>query len=216
MATSLHTPADRLETMIKTQIVNRGINDPALLAAIRAVPREHFFPSKHKRSAYVDKPCALGFGQTISQPYVVALMTERLGVLPHHDVLEIGTGSGYQTSVLAHLTHEVYSIERIKGLLDEAFERVLSLGKRNVHFHWGDGNQGWPVARTFDRIMFTAAPGDVPGDLLMRSLGEGGRAVLPVGEADSQQLVCVERTATGLKESQICPVRFVQLLGGKA
>jgi protein-L-isoaspartate(D-aspartate) O-methyltransferase len=204
-----------MESMIRQQIVNRGITDEALLAAIRATPREHFFDPKHRRSAYTDKPAPLGFGQSISQPYVVALMTERLGVLPHHSVLEIGTGSGYQTAILSRLAHEVCSVERIKSLLDEAFERVLSLGIHNAHFRWADGNQGWPEPRRFDRILFTAAPLDVPTEMLKQFLHNGGRAVLPVGPDDSQQMVSVDLIEGQLHETQICPVRFVELKEGK-
>jgi protein-L-isoaspartate(D-aspartate) O-methyltransferase len=144
---------------------------------------------------------------------MVALMTHRLDAHKDHRVLELGTGSGYQTAVLAHLAGEVYSIERVKPLLDEAFERVLSLGLRNVHFRHGDGTAGWPDAAPFDRLLIAAGAPELPRSLLLGNLAEGGVAVLPVGPHDEQMLVEVRRHGSELQVTDVCPCRFVKLVG---
>src|SRR6476469_976251 len=131
------------DQMIRSQVMQRGIRTPLVIEALRAVPREKFFPRGSEEDPYADQPAPIGFGQTISQPYIVALMTDALRLSKEHRVLEIGTGSGYQTAILAMLAGEVWSIERIKPLLDDAFERVSSLGLKNVHFRFGDGTLGW-------------------------------------------------------------------------
>src|SRR6478752_2300447 len=135
------TEASPLEQMLQQQVVERGISDPRVLSAMRSVPREKFFPGGSRDDAYADRAAPIGHGQTISQPYMVALMTSRLDVQPTHKVLELGTGSGYQTAILAKLASEVYSIERLKPLLDDAWERLMELNLRNVHFRFGDGTE---------------------------------------------------------------------------
>src|SRR5688572_4835396 len=175
-----------LERMIQQQMIDRGIRDERLLAAMRAVPREPFFPDDAREDAYADRATPIGHGQTISQPYMVGLMTQRLDLRDHHRVLEIGTGSGYQTAILCKLAKEVWSVERVKPLLDEAFERLMSLGVRNVHFRYGDGTRGWPEAAPFDRILVAAGAPEMPKKLMLEQLVEGGLAVIPVGPFDEQ------------------------------
>src|SRR5258705_10938785 len=150
-----------LEKMIRQQLIDRGIHDKSVLEAIRKVPREQFFPDEIRDQAHADKAAPIGHGQTISQPYIVALMTQHLKVTKEHRVLEIGTGSGYQTAILAQLAAEVYTVERVKPLLDEAFERLMSLGYRNVHLHYGDGTMGWEKHAPYDRILITAGEAGV-------------------------------------------------------
>jgi protein-L-isoaspartate(D-aspartate) O-methyltransferase len=208
--------ADRtpLERMIQQQVVERGIRDERVLDALRAVPREKFFPDDAQGDAYADRAAPIGHGQSISQPYIVALMTRHLDVQAEHKVLELGTGSGYQTAILSRLAGEVCSIERVKPLLDDAFERVLSLGARNVHFRHGDGTLGWPEAAPFDRILIAAGAPVLPKVLLQTQLKPGGIAVLPVGPQDEQMLVEVHKRGTDeLETIDICPCRFVKLIG---
>ena len=202
-----------LERMIQQQVVERGIRDERVLDALRAVPRELFFPEESRQAAFADRAAPIGHGQTISQPYIVALMSQRLDLRPEHRVLEVGTGSGYQTAVLARLAGEVYSVERVKPLLDAAFERVLGLGTRNVHFRHGDGTLGWPEAAPFDRIVVTAGAPELPRQLLLGQLKDDGVAVLPVGPQDDQMLVEVRRKGDELKVADVCPCRFVKLIG---
>jgi len=199
--------------MIQTQVIDRGIDDERVLAAMRAVPRDRFFPEQSRNEAFADRAAPIGFGQTISQPYIVALMTQRLDVYADHKVLEIGTGSGYQTAILAKLAREVYTVERIKDLLDDAWERVLDLGNRNAHFRHGDGTRGWAEAAPFDRIIITAGAPELPERLLLSQLKDGGLAVLPVGSADEQMLVLVRRHGEVLETTDISPCRFVKLIG---
>lgn len=201
------------ELMIRQQIIDRGITDERVIDAMRKVPRDQFFTVAPKDDAWADRAAPIGFGQTISQPYIVALMTEKLDVQPHHKVLEIGTGSGYQTAVLAHLSHDLYTIERVKPLLDAAFERLLGMGLRNIHFRHGDGTLGWAEAATFDRILIAAGAPQLPRELLLNQLSDGGLAVLPVGEMDEQMLVSVRRSGNELKTTDVSPCRFVQLIG---
>ena len=202
-----------LDLMIQQQVVDRGITDERLIAALRSVPRERFFPKDGQDSAYADRAAPIGHGQTISQPYMVALMTARLQLFPDHRVLEIGTGSGYHTAVLAKLGGQVYSVERVKPLLDDAFERVLDLGVRNVHFRLGDGTVGWAEEAPFDRIIVSAGAPDLPRNLLLSQLKDGGIAVLPVGPSDEQQLVEVRRVGNKLQPTEVVPCRFVKLIG---
>ena len=202
-----------LEQMIQRQVIDRGIREPRLIEALRSTPREKFFPEGSEGEAFADNAAPIGHGQTISQPYIVALMTQSLELRPTDRVLEIGTGSGYQTAILSKLAGEVWSIERIKPLLDEAFERVLMLGAKNVHFRHGDGTVGWPEAAPFDRILAAAGAPKLPRELLLSQLADGGIAVLPVGPDDNQVLVKVNRTGDELKSENICPVRFVKLVG---
>lgn len=207
------TPQELQEKMIRQQIIERGIANERVLAAMRAVPREKFFLADSREAAYADRAAPIGHGQTISQPYMVALMTLRLQVTDQSKVLEIGTGSGYQTAILCKLAREVYSIERVKPLLDEAFEKLLALDVRNVHFRFGDGTKGWPEAAPFDRILIAAGAPAVPEKLLKSQLADGGIAVLPVGPADEQMLVEVQRLGDKLVSNDICGCRFVKLIG---
>jgi protein-L-isoaspartate(D-aspartate) O-methyltransferase len=203
------------EQMIRQQIIERGIRDERIIAALRAIPRDKFFPADLRDSAYADRAAPIGHDQTISQPYMVALMTSRLQLAPEHKVLEIGTGSGYQTAILAKLAREIYTVERVKPLLDEAFERLLSLEIRNVHYRFADGTKGWPEAAPFDRILITAGAPTVPEALLQSQLLDGGVAVLPVGPADEQMLVEVQRIGDKLLKTDICACRFVKLIGAE-
>jgi protein-L-isoaspartate(D-aspartate) O-methyltransferase len=202
-----------LEKMLRQQVMERGIRDERLIAAMRAVPRELFFPPEGRQFAYLDRAAPIGFGQTISQPYMVALMTHRLDVHPDHKILEIGTGTGYQTAILAHLAAEVYTIERVKPLLDEAFERVLASGAKNVHFRHADGTLGWPEAAPFDRILIAAGSPSLPVEMLLKNLKEDGVAIVPIGSYDEQMLTRVQRHGDDLEKSEICPCRFVKLIG---
>jgi protein-L-isoaspartate(D-aspartate) O-methyltransferase len=202
-----------LERMIQQQIVERGITDERVVEAMRATPRDLFFPEPQKSAAFRDQAAPIGHGQTISQPYIVALMTARLDLQPGQRVLEIGTGSGYQTAILAKLGAEVYSVERVKPLLDEAWERLMELGVRNVHFRYGDGTLGWAEAGPFDRILIAAGAPEVPEGLLMDQLKDGGIAVLPVGAEDEQMLVQLVRRGGKLERTDVCPCRFVKLIG---
>jgi len=215
MANSMNDVKDetRQETMIQQQVVERGIRDERVLAALRTVPRDKFFPAGSKDEAFADRAAPIGHGQTISQPYMVALMTQRLDVQPDHKVLEIGTGSGYQTAILAQLARDVYTIERVKPLLDDAWERLMDMGYRNVHFRHGDGTTGWSEAGPFDRILITAGAPVLPEKLLMDQLTDGGIAVVPVGPHDEQMLIEVRREKSKLLTSDVCPCRFVKLIG---
>jgi protein-L-isoaspartate(D-aspartate) O-methyltransferase len=201
------------DMMIRQQVIERGITDERLIEALRSVPRERFFPQEGKDEAFADRAAPIGFGQTISQPYMVALMTDRLELQPTHKVLEIGTGSGYQTAILAKLAGDVYSVERVKPLLDAAWERLMDLAPRNVHFRHGDGTLGWPEAAPFDRILITAGAPQIPEALLKSQLNDGGLAVLPVGPHDEQMLVQVRLVGEKLETTEVCPCRFVKLIG---
>jgi protein-L-isoaspartate(D-aspartate) O-methyltransferase len=203
----------QLEQMIREQIVDRGVTDPRVIEAMRHVNRERFFSQQYKQEAFADRAAPIGHGQTISQPYIVALMTEKLDVQPQHRVLEIGTGSGYQTAVLCRLAKEVYSVERVKPLLDQAFERLMDMNIRNVHFRHGDGTVGWKEAAPFDRILLAAGAPELPRSLLLSHLAEGGLAIIPVGPQDQQMLISVRRAGDELVRNDIIPCRFVKLIG---
>jgi len=197
--------------MVSSQIEARGVRDPRVLDALRRVERHRFVPDRLRHRAYEDGPLAIGHEQTISQPYIVALMTEAARVRPGARVLEIGTGSGYQAAVLSLLAGHVYTIEIVEPLARQAEERLGALGYRNVTVRTGDGYRGWPERAPFDAILVTAAPPEIPQPLLDQ-LAVGGRLVAPVGEVD-QELVVVERTAAGLERRRILPVRFVPMTG---
>jgi protein-L-isoaspartate(D-aspartate) O-methyltransferase len=203
----------RLEQMIRQQVIERGITDERVLNALRAVPREKFFIEDLAEEAFADRAAPIGHGQTISQPYMVALMTERLDVRPEHKVLEIGTGSGYHTAVLSRLAKDVYSVERVKPLLDAAWHRLSDLGVRNAHFRHGDGTLGWPEHAPFDRIIIAAGAPNLPQQLLLEQLADGGLAVMPIGPEDEQMLVVVRRDGKKLLTTDVCPCRFVKLIG---
>ena len=199
------------ERMVREQLEARSIRDPRVLEAMRKVPRQLFVPPAMQAFAYQDSPLPIGYGQTISQPYIVAFMSEALELKPQDRVLEIGTGSGYQAALLAHLAREVYSIEIVEPLAKEAAERLRRLGYSNINFRIGDGYRGWPEAAPFDAIMVTAAPDHIP-PALEEQLREGGRMVLPVGRYE-QDLVRVRRTQQGLRRETLLPVRFVPMVG---
>jgi len=201
------------ERMVRQQLMDRGIDNPRVLEAMRSVPRSIFFPANLRDQACADRAAPIGHGQTISQPYIVALMSQCLELEASSKVLEICTGSGYHTSILAKLAGEVYSIERVKPLLDLAFERLYSLNLRNVHFRYGDGMRGWPERAPFDRILIAAGAPHLPQALLLSHLAEGGLAVLPVGLQDEQMLVQVCRRGNRLESTNLCPCRFVKLIG---
>jgi protein-L-isoaspartate(D-aspartate) O-methyltransferase len=213
MQNSNLTESSPLERMLQQQVMDRGIRDERVVSAMRGVPREFFFTNESRDEAYADRSAPIGHGQTISQPYMVALMSQRLDVEPTHRVLELGTGSGYQTAVLTKLAKEVWTVERVKPLLDEAFERLLAMGIRNVHYKFGDGTMGWPEAAPFDRILITAGAPHLPRELLIGQLKEGGLAVVPIGPRDEQMLVVVRRSGDELLTTNVCPCRFVKLIG---
>lgn len=197
--------------MVDTQIVARGIKDERVLAALRKVPRHLFVPADQVRYAYEDHPLPIGSGQTISQPYIVAFMTEQLQLKGHEKVLEIGTGSGYQAAVLAEMSRRVYSIEIRPELATGALERMKAAGVENVSIRVADGYRGWPEEAPFDAIIVTAAPEAIPPPLLQQ-LTIGGRMVIPVG-GFYQELKVIERTETGFFERAVLPVRFVPFVG---
>ncbi|MGH7176338.1 MAG: protein-L-isoaspartate(D-aspartate) O-methyltransferase [Tepidisphaeraceae bacterium] len=201
------------EQMIREQLIDRGLRDPRVLDAFRSVPRDRFFEQERRDEAFADRAAPIGFGQTISQPYVAALMTQRLDIQPNMKVLEIGTGSGYQSAILSKLAQDVYTIERVKPLLDAAWERLMELQIRNVHFRHGDGTIGWPEEAPFDRMLIGAGAPAVPKDLILRQLADGGLAVMPVGTRDEQMLLLIRRRGDILESDEITPVRFVQLIG---
>ena len=198
------------ERMVQEQMVVRGIRDPRVLEALRKVPRHRFVPPGVQAFAYADSPLPIGFGQTISQPYVVAFMTEALELKPQDRVLEIGTGSGYQAAVLSLLVREVYSMEIVEQLSKQAEARLKEMGYGNVHVRIGDGYRGWPEAAPFDAIIVTAAPPDVP-PVLVAQLRLGGRMVVPVGRYQ-QDLIRLRRTANGLERESLLPVSFVPMV----
>jgi protein-L-isoaspartate(D-aspartate) O-methyltransferase len=194
----------------------RGIADAAVLRAMDEVPRERFVAREMAGNAYADHALPIDCGQTISQPYVVAYMTEQLGVLPHHRVLEVGTGSGYQAAVLSRLAREVVSVERYRTLAEQARGRLRDLGYDNAEVIVGDGLAGVPDRAPFDRILVTAAAADVP-QALVEQLGEGGVMVLPLGPHEGPQyIVKLTRTPSELKRENLIGVRFVPLLPGQA
>lgn len=198
--------------MVEKQLEARGIQNPRVLEAMRKVPRHLFVPEVLRLKAYVDSPLPIGHDQTISQPYIVAYMTEMLEVLPEDRVLEIGTGSGYQAAVLAELAREVYTIEILESLYRTAKEVVESLGYRNVFFSYGDGWKGWPEKAPFDKIIVTAAASDIPQELV-EQLKEEGRMILPLGE-ELQHLIIGEKRQGKFQTTRTIPVRFVPLVHG--
>jgi protein-L-isoaspartate(D-aspartate) O-methyltransferase len=196
--------------MVKEQIEARGVRDARVLAALREVPRHRFVPEREREGAYRDTPLPIGSRQTISQPYIVAIMSELAEVQPGERVLEVGTGSGYQAAVLAALGAEVHSIEIVPELAERARLTLLALGYR-VNVIAGDGYRGLPERAPFDAILVTAAPGHVPQPLIDQ-LAEGGRLVLPVGEAD-QELRVLSKQGGSVKTRSVFPVRFVPMTG---
>jgi protein-L-isoaspartate(D-aspartate) O-methyltransferase len=206
--------AARRTRMVEDQLVRRGIRDSRVLEAMSRVERHRFVPEAHLVNAYGDFPVPLGVDQTLSQPYMVALMTEALGLEGHEKVLEIGTGSGYQTAVLAELARKVFTVEVLAQLSDRARETLLDLGYENIHFRVGDGRRGWPEEAPFDGILVAAAPLTVPPPL-REQLSESGRLVLPVGATEEQELELHVRDAgvpDGFRVRSLGAVRFVPLV----
>nr|MBP7323249.1 protein-L-isoaspartate(D-aspartate) O-methyltransferase [Deltaproteobacteria bacterium] len=198
--------------MVRSQIADRGVKDPRVLAAMKQVPRHLFVPEALRSLAYTDNALPLAEGQTISQPYIVAVMSEALALKPDDRVLEIGTGSGYQAAVLAQLTKEVYTIEIIEPLAKQATESLRMLGYKNVYVRLGDGYQGWPEKAPFDAIIVTAAPPEIPR-ALVQQLKEGGRLIVPVGDAGSvQKLIKAVKHGTTVRTEELMPVRFVPMV----
>jgi protein-L-isoaspartate(D-aspartate) O-methyltransferase len=205
--------AKRRAAMVETQIAGRGVSNPDLLAAMQRVPRERFVPESLAECAFADRPLPIAAGQTISQPYIVAVMIEAAAVGRKDRVLEVGTGSGYAAAVLGELVDHVYTIERHAELADLARERLGSLGYTNVDVRTGDGSLGWPEAAPFDAILVAAGAPEVP-DALRRQLRIGGRLVIPVGEYEDQRLVKLTRTGPDdFTEEDLGGVRFVPLVG---
>jgi protein-L-isoaspartate(D-aspartate) O-methyltransferase len=219
------------QAMVRRHLKGRDITDPAVLKVMTEMPREKFIPADCLEEAYYDGPLPVGYGQTISQPYIVALMTQELEVNKECEVLEIGTGSGYQTAILAELAKEVFTIERIEHLSIKAQRVLAELNITNVKFHIGDGTCGWPFGSAgggpegkqsafgetsptggFDRIIITAAAYKMPGPLL-EQLKTGGLAVVPLGGEYSQDLVVIKKTDSGLETRTVCGCRFVRLVG---
>jgi len=203
--------ADLRLRMVETQIERRDISDSSVLDAMRTVPRHLFVPKSYRMESYRDGPLPIGHDQTISQPYIVAIMTELLNIDSTSKVLEIGTGSGYQAAVLAEISDSVYSIEIIPALAHRADTLLDSLGYTNVHIRAGDGYRGWPEEAPFDAVIVTAAPPEIPQPLV-EQLKIGGRMVVPVGEYH-QELLLVEKSEKGVIEKSIIPVRFVPMTG---
>ena len=199
--------------MVDEQIARRGVKDPRVLAALKKVERHLFVPAHLRPQAYEDYPLPIGHGQTISQPYIVAAMTEELNLKRDSTVLEVGTGSGYQTAILAELCREVYTIEAVPELAESARKILEELGYTNIHYHIGDGSIGWPEDIQFDAIMVTAAAPSIPGPL-KNQLKVGGVIVIPIGDRMYQELVrSVRVTEKKWKTKNLFPCAFVPLLG---
>ena len=208
--------SDQRERMVREQIEARGIRNADVLRMMRATPRHLFVPENVREHAYSDRPLPIGLGQTISQPYIVALMTELLAAGKTDRVLEIGTGSGYQAAILAGMVKHVYTIEIVSELAKSARDRLADMGSKNVTVRAGDGYKGWPEEAPFDRIILTAAPPEVPQKLI-EQLARGGRLVAPVGGSPAtQELVVLEKTAGGeIHRRAVAPVMFVPMVLGK-
>ncbi|HEV2846676.1 MAG TPA: protein-L-isoaspartate(D-aspartate) O-methyltransferase [Thermoanaerobaculia bacterium] len=209
-------PADDLagerRRMVEEQIRTRGVTSPKVLAAMKTVPRHLFVPEGERANAYADRPLPIGADQTISQPYIVALMTSLLDVQPGDRILEVGTGSGYQAAVLSRLARQVYSVEILEHLGNRARRTLSALGYNNVHVRVGDGYQGWPEEAPFDGIIVTAAPPRIPAPLL-RQLKVGGKLVIPVGQGYQDLEVLTKRADGGFDRTKVLPVRFVPMTG---
>ena len=202
------------EQMVKRQIIARGVRDDRVIKAMEKVPRHLFVPEKLRALSYGDHPLRIGEGQTISQPYIVAFMTEALDLRPEDRVLEIGAGSGYQAAILAELVKEVYTIEIIENLGKRARQTLDMLGYKNIHVKLGDGYKGWPDEAPFDAVIVTCAPEQVPRPLV-HQLKEGGRMIIPVGRAGAiQELVLAIKKRGLLKKEDVMRVRFVPMIRG--
>jgi protein-L-isoaspartate(D-aspartate) O-methyltransferase len=205
-------PAQARQAMVESQIAARGITNPRVLDAMRSVPRHEFVPASVRAEAYVDAPLPIGYQQTISQPYIVALMTEQLAPKPADRILEIGTGSGYQAAVLAKLAAEVYTIEIVEPLAKRAAADLARLDFNNVHVRAGDGYKGWPEKGPFDAVIVTCAPDHVPQPLV-EQLKEGGRMLIPVGNYGDQRLYVLQKRGDKVEQRAILPVAFVPMTG---
>jgi protein-L-isoaspartate(D-aspartate) O-methyltransferase len=204
--------SDRMETMIANQIISRGIKDTQLIEAMRKVPRHLFVPEDRRESAYDDRPLPIGEDQTISQPYIVAFMTEALDLSPEDKVLEIGTGSGYQAAILAEIVREVYTIETIPGLGEAARERLEEMGYKNISVKIGDGYEGWPEKAPFHGVIVTCAPEKIPKSLI-NQLTDGGRMIIPVGERRGiQKLVLLRKDKGMVIKKEVMDVLFVPMV----
>ncbi len=205
--------AAKREKMANEQIRARGISDIRVLAAMQEARRHLFVPPELRTLAYEDMPLPIGYGQTISQPYIVAYMTEAAQLKFSDRVLEIGTGSGYQAAILAEIVKEVYTIEILQPLAESAKARLAELGYKNVSVKWGDGYKGWPEYAPFDAIIVTAAPSEIPQELV-NQLKTGGRMVVPIGSV-FQELYLIVRTESGITKKSLLPVRFVPMVPGQ-
>ncbi|MBN1380798.1 MAG: protein-L-isoaspartate(D-aspartate) O-methyltransferase [Deltaproteobacteria bacterium] len=209
-AAEANTLMQKRQQMVNEEIERRGIKDQHVLDAMRKVKRHLFVPDDLQDSAYDDRPLPIGYGQTISQPYIVAFMTEAGKIEPDDRVLEIGTGSGYQAAVLGEMAKEVYTIEILKPLAENSRQRLDRLGYRNIKVKHGDGYKGWPQYAPYDCIIVTAAPPELPKELL-KQLKVGGRMVIPVGSF-FQDLYLITRTDAGYQKKVLLPVRFVPMV----
>jgi protein-L-isoaspartate(D-aspartate) O-methyltransferase len=197
--------------MIEKQIISRGIQDPRLIQAMIKIPRHKFVPADLREYAYGDNPIPIGMDQTISQPYIVALMTELLKLKEGEKVLEVGTGSGYQTAILAEMGCEVFTIEIVESLVEKAKQVLESLGYKKIHYKSGDGYSGWPEHAPFDAIIVTAAPDHIPQPLI-EQLKVNGRMVIPVGDL-YQELILIKKREKRVEMKTVTPVRFVPMTG---
>lgn len=204
--------AEQRKTMVEEQIAARGVSDPATLEAMQTVARHEFLPLRLREEAYGDYPLPIGYGQTISQPYIVAFMTEAIRPQPGEKILEIGAGSGYQAAVLAQMGAEVYTIEIVEPLAEMARRTLERLGYKNAHVRHGDGYRGWPEHAPFDAIIVTCAPDKIPPDLVAQ-LKDGGRMIIPVGSGMEQELVLLRKHGDKIEKQSVLPVRFVPMTG---
>lgn len=200
------------ERMVQEQLIPRGISSSRVLDALKNVERHKFVPAKMRDTAYADHPLPVGEGQTVSQPYMVALMTEKLDLTGSEKVLEVGTGSGYQAAILARLAKEVYSIERFRELSDKAAQVLRDLGYSNIRLKVGDGTLGWKEEAPFDRIIVTAGAPRIPSSLIAQ-LADQGKLVIPVGEGFSQVLTVIKKDKENISQEEICGCVFVPLVG---
>lgn len=198
--------------MVKQQLLPRGIKDPRVIAVFNKLPRQLFVSPEQRHLAYADHPLSLSLGQTISQPYIVALMTQSLGLHGQEKVLEIGTGSGYQTAVLAELAAQIYTMERFSALTEKAKETLQKMGYQNICFRTGDGTKGWLEKAPFDCILVAAAPKNIPPDLLEQLTAAGGRLVIPLGSALHQELTLIVKEGGETTRRVLCNCRFVPLV----
>ena len=202
-----------MKPWIRDQLIVRGLDNARVLQAMEKIPREQFVPSEFQEFANDDRPLPIGFGQTISQPFIVAYMTSLLNPQPSARILEVGTGSGYQAAILSILCKEVYSIEVIRQLLDRAKIALKAVGCNNVHLRCDDGFIGWPEEAPFDGILLTAAPKEVP-EVLLNQLADGGRLIAPIGSQWEQVIYKYTKTGNKIEKEELIPVRFVPMVSG--